>query len=151
MNLYFAVVVNQAQLPKFVHERTDATPCRTNQRGECRLINAYGYGLRTDIGAKIGQQQECPRQLQPKPPMRYCLRLGRRRVRQIARLLSHFEQRLISVRGITVPDPGAEEAVAYTARGRVARIAVLLPASSRSPSDYDAALPARFQPRARSP
>jgi hypothetical protein len=38
MNIYFAVVINKAQLPEFVHEEADAGSRRPNHFRKCLLI-----------------------------------------------------------------------------------------------------------------
>jgi hypothetical protein len=58
LNFELAVVFDQAQLPKFVHENIHARPGRSNQRGKRLLIDLYGYRLQTKVVAIIGQQQE---------------------------------------------------------------------------------------------
>jgi hypothetical protein len=60
LNFQFAVVFDQTQLPKFVHENIHARPRRSNQRGECVLVHTYRYRFRTNVVAIIGQQQKSP-------------------------------------------------------------------------------------------
>ena len=58
MNFQLAVVFDQAQLPKFVHENIHARPGRSNQRGKRLLVHLYGYRFLTKVVVIIGQQQE---------------------------------------------------------------------------------------------
>src|ERR1700734_1334343 len=60
MNFQFAVVVDQAQLPEFVHEEIYARPRRSDQRGERILVHLYRYRFLAKVAAIIGQQQKGP-------------------------------------------------------------------------------------------
>ena len=58
LNLQLAVVVDQAQFSKFVHENIHAGPGRSNQPGKRLLIDLYGDWFQAKVVAIIGQQQE---------------------------------------------------------------------------------------------
>jgi len=60
LNLQLAVVFDQAQLPKFVHEYIHARPRRSNQRGKRLLVHLYGYRFQTKVVAIIGKLQKSP-------------------------------------------------------------------------------------------
>src|ERR1700693_4158212 len=62
LNLQRAVVFDQAQLPKFIHENIHARPRRSDQRRKRLLVHLYGYRFQTKISAIIRQQQKSPRQ-----------------------------------------------------------------------------------------
>jgi hypothetical protein len=62
LNFQLAVVFDQAQLPKFVHENIHARPGRSNQPGKRLLIDLYGYRFQAKVVAIISQQQESTRQ-----------------------------------------------------------------------------------------
>jgi hypothetical protein len=62
VNLNLAIVVDQAELPKFVHEEIHAGPCRSDHSGKRLLIDLYGRRFQTKVVAIIGQKQESPRQ-----------------------------------------------------------------------------------------
>jgi hypothetical protein len=55
LNFQLAVVVDQAQFSKFVHENIHARPRRSDQRGEHILVHLYGYRFQTKVVAIIGQ------------------------------------------------------------------------------------------------
>jgi hypothetical protein len=58
VNLNLAIVVDQAEPPKFVHEYIYAGPCRSDHSGKRLLIDPYGRRFRTKVVAIIGQKQE---------------------------------------------------------------------------------------------
>jgi hypothetical protein len=58
LNFQLAVVVDQSQLPKFVHKNIHARPGRSNQRCKRVLIDLYGYRFQAKVVAIIGQEQE---------------------------------------------------------------------------------------------
>ena len=62
MNLQSAVIVNEAQLPKLVHEETHPGPRRPDHFGEGFLTDPGNDGLMLPVFAKAGQQQQNPRQ-----------------------------------------------------------------------------------------
>ena len=62
MNLQTAVVFNEAQLPKLVHEETNPGSCRPDHFGQGFLTDPGHDGLMLPVFAEAGQQQENPRQ-----------------------------------------------------------------------------------------
>src|ERR1700728_5046367 len=60
LNLHLAVVFDQAQLPKLVHEKIHATPGRADDLSERLLVHLYGNRVRTKVAAIVGQQQKSP-------------------------------------------------------------------------------------------
>ena len=62
LNFQFAVVFDQTQLTKFIHENIHARPSRSNQRRKRFLVHLYWYRFLTDVVAIIGQQQKSSRQ-----------------------------------------------------------------------------------------
>src|SRR5471032_3246858 len=62
VNLQVAVVVDEAQLPEFVHEKTDPRPRRADDAGQGLLTNRYRDRLRPTFLAEVRQQEQRPRQ-----------------------------------------------------------------------------------------
>jgi hypothetical protein len=60
LNLHLAVVFDQTQLSKLVHEKIHAAPGRANYLSEGLLVHQYGYRVRTKVVAIVGQQQKSP-------------------------------------------------------------------------------------------
>ena len=60
LNFELAVVFDQAQPPKFVHEKIHARSCRANHLSECLLVELYGQRFQATVIAVIGQQQKSP-------------------------------------------------------------------------------------------
>jgi hypothetical protein len=57
-----AVVVNETQFSKFIHEETDAGPCRADHLCKCLLTDFRANRFRFAFLAKVRQQQEQPSQ-----------------------------------------------------------------------------------------
>ena len=53
-----AVVVDEAQLPEFVHEETNARARRADDFGQRLLADRHGDRLRATVLAKIRQQKK---------------------------------------------------------------------------------------------
>ncbi len=62
MNVQAAVVFNEAQLPKLVHEETHPGPRRPDHFGQGFLTDPGHDGLMLPVFAEAGQQQQNPRQ-----------------------------------------------------------------------------------------
>ena len=62
MNVQAAVVFNEAQLPKLVHEETHPGPRRPDHFGQGFLTDPGNDGLMLPVFAEAGQQQQNPRQ-----------------------------------------------------------------------------------------
>jgi hypothetical protein len=62
MNVQAAVVFNEAQLPKLVHEETDSGSRRPDHFGQGFLTDPGHDGLMLPVFAEAGQQQQNPRQ-----------------------------------------------------------------------------------------
>src|SRR5260370_4479123 len=62
MDLKVTVVGNEAQLPEFVHEVTDARTRRADDIGQRLLADARRDRLRTAFLAEIRQQEKSPRE-----------------------------------------------------------------------------------------
>ena len=62
MNLQAAIVFNEAQLPKLVHEETHPGPRRPDHLGQGFLTDPRNDGLMLSVFAEAGQQQQNPRQ-----------------------------------------------------------------------------------------
>ena len=62
MNVQAAVVFNEAQLPKLVHEETHPGPRRPDHFGQGFLTDPGHHGLMLPVFAEAGQQQQNPRQ-----------------------------------------------------------------------------------------
>lgn len=60
MDLQFAIVFDEAQSPKFVHEVIDPRPCGAHPRRQYFLIDLGDDGLHLPVLGKIGEQQEHP-------------------------------------------------------------------------------------------
>ena len=57
LNFQPAVVLDQAQFPKFIHEKIHTRPSCPDQCGEHILVHLYGYRFQTKIVAIIGQSR----------------------------------------------------------------------------------------------
>ena len=62
MNLQAAVIVDEAQLSKLVHEETHPGPRRPDHFGQGFLTDPGNDGLMLPVFAEAGQQQQNPRQ-----------------------------------------------------------------------------------------
>ena len=62
MDVQAAVVFNEAQLPKLVHEETHPGPRRPDHLGQGFLTDSGHDGLMLPVFAEAGQQQQNPRQ-----------------------------------------------------------------------------------------
>jgi hypothetical protein len=62
MNLQAAVIVDEAQLSKLVHEKTHPGPRRPDHFGQSFLTDSGNDGLMLRVFAEAGQQQQDPRQ-----------------------------------------------------------------------------------------
>ena len=60
MNFELAVVFDQAQFSKLVHEKIHARSGRANHLSECLLVELYGQRFQATVIAVIGQQQKSP-------------------------------------------------------------------------------------------
>jgi hypothetical protein len=60
VDLHGAVVVDEAQLPEFVHEEADAGPGRANDLRQRFLADLHGNRLRSAFFAEIGQEEQRP-------------------------------------------------------------------------------------------
>src|SRR4029453_8395244 len=62
MTVQAAVVLDEAHLPKLVHEETHPGPRRPDHFGEGFLTDSGHHGLMLPVFAEAGQQQQNPRQ-----------------------------------------------------------------------------------------
>jgi hypothetical protein len=58
MDLQVAIVIDEAQLPEFVHEHTHAGACRADDFGQSLLANLHRDWLRTTMLPEIRQQKK---------------------------------------------------------------------------------------------